>query len=87
MLDNYERKILKLQYLLNPYLYHYRAENLENFQKLIKKFSHSMYCILVNFNWIYAKIAIFWHNQGTLVTNVTSKCLVLNFEVKFRNYA
>ena len=35
MLDNYELKILKLQYLLNP-IYHCKAENL-NFSKMRKK--------------------------------------------------
>ena len=57
-----------------------------NFQKCIKKSLTLKVCkrILTEF---MSKLHFFPAYQGTLVTKVTSKCLTLNFDVKFWNYA
>ena len=52
MQGNYELKIFKLEYLLNP-IYHYKAVNLK-FSKMQKKAEF--------INWIYVKIATFFQN-------------------------
>ena len=77
MQGNYELKIFKLQYLLNP-IYHHKAVNIK-FSKMQKKLN-----LLTEF---MSKLKLFSRISQNLGDQVTCKCSALKFDVKLWNYA